>query len=311
MKRVILAAALAFAVTVSAHAQNGTLTRSFVSSTGVDTNACTITAPCASFAQAYTKIGANGIVAALDPGKYGPLSITSPVTINGNGWAAITGPSGADAIDITAPSGNVTLTGLELDGANAGLHGIFLTSPLSATATLNIRDCVVSNFIGSGIAIQPTWGGSPNRGAFFYLLITNTSSLSNGQNGIGIATTGNNIEILGAINGSTADNNSNYGFDLEGGLNLTVTGSFAQNNGSYGIYETGVTTMVFRDTIATTNDSIASNTYADFYAAGPGTLALYHNTIGTFSGNNTPTYSDGTNQISGVTGSAPTIQSTY
>jgi hypothetical protein len=90
MKRIILAAALAVTLpAVSAHAQNGTLTRSFVSSTGVDTNPCTITQPCATFATAYTKIGANGIIAALDPGKYGPLTgtsaITGPVTINGNG----------------------------------------------------------------------------------------------------------------------------------------------------------------------------------------------------------------------------------
>jgi hypothetical protein len=67
-----------------AQAQNGSLTRSFVSSAGVDSNPCTITQPCASFAQAYTKVGANGIIAALDPGKYGPLTIAGPVTINGN-----------------------------------------------------------------------------------------------------------------------------------------------------------------------------------------------------------------------------------
>src|ERR1700722_16414031 len=102
MKRVILAAALALAITLPAHAQNGTLTRSFVSSTGVDTNPCTITQPCGSFAVAYTKISANGIIAALDPGKYGPLTIIGPVTINGNGWAAITGLAAGSAITINA-----------------------------------------------------------------------------------------------------------------------------------------------------------------------------------------------------------------
>ena len=57
-----IATALALAAVVQAapaQAQNGALTRSFVSSGGVDTNACTITAPCASFAQAYTKVGAT------------------------------------------------------------------------------------------------------------------------------------------------------------------------------------------------------------------------------------------------------------
>src|SRR5580704_17769947 len=97
MKSYVLGFALLSAIAVvagaPAQAQNGTLTRSFVSSAGVDTNPCTITQPCASFAVAYTKIGANGIIAALDPGKYGPLTITGPVTVNGNGWSAITAPA--------------------------------------------------------------------------------------------------------------------------------------------------------------------------------------------------------------------------
>ena len=59
----LLSAAAIFAC-APAQAQNGSLTRSFVSSAGLDSNACSIAAPCASFAQAYTKIGANGIIAA-------------------------------------------------------------------------------------------------------------------------------------------------------------------------------------------------------------------------------------------------------
>ena len=78
----VLFSAAAIIANTPTHAQNGTLTRSFVSSAGVDSNSCTITAPCATFAQAYSKISANGIIAALDPGKYGPLNIVgaSPST---------------------------------------------------------------------------------------------------------------------------------------------------------------------------------------------------------------------------------------
>src|SRR5271155_2738436 len=119
-----LLSAIAIVASTPAQAQNGTLTRSFVSSAGLDSNACTIAAPCASFAQAYTKIGANGIIAALDPGKYGPIAITGPVTVNGNGWAAITAPASGSGITIAAGSGNVTLTGLEIDGAGSGYNGI-------------------------------------------------------------------------------------------------------------------------------------------------------------------------------------------
>jgi hypothetical protein len=123
MTRIILPLAVlttTLALVLPVQAQNGALTRSFVSSAGVDTNACTIAAPCATFATAYTKIGANGIIAALDPGKYGPITITGPVTINGNGWAAITAPASGNGtisgITINAVSGDVILTGLEIDG---------------------------------------------------------------------------------------------------------------------------------------------------------------------------------------------------
>src|SRR5580692_4645864 len=127
--------AITLALTLPAQAQNGTLTRSFVSSGGLDTNSCMITAPCASFAEAYTKVGANGIIAALDPGKSGP------VTINGNGWAAITGTAQGNGITINAVSGNVALIGLEIDGAAAAYNGIVFNSG----STLTVTNCIVQN----------------------------------------------------------------------------------------------------------------------------------------------------------------------
>ena len=108
-----LAAALA-AVLPAVPAQATPLTRTFVSSAGSDSNPCSITLPCATFAHAYGLTLSNGIVTALDPGKYGPLSITGPITIDGNGWAAITAPATGNGISISAGSGNVTLTGLNI-----------------------------------------------------------------------------------------------------------------------------------------------------------------------------------------------------
>src|ERR1700728_3880072 len=159
---VALLAATAIVASAPAQAQNGSLTRSFVSSAGLDTNACTIAAPCATFAHAYTVIGANGIIAALGAGKYGPIAITGPVTINGNGWAAITAPAQGNGITITAGSGNVTLTGLEIDGAGAALNGIVFNSG----GNLAVKNCLLKDFIadtqngqtGNGILIAPPTG---------------------------------------------------------------------------------------------------------------------------------------------------------
>ena len=144
MRFVLPCAALAAALAVSlpAHAA-GTLTRTFVSSTGVDTNPCTIAAPCATFAQAYTQVVANGIVAALDPGKYGSLTITGPVTIDGNGWAAITALASGSGIKIQAGSSdNVILRGIAIDGGNGSANnGIEFDSGASLTVT----DCIARN----------------------------------------------------------------------------------------------------------------------------------------------------------------------
>lgn len=131
-----------------AQAQNGTLTRTFVSSTGIDTNPCTIAAPCASFARAYTQVQTGGIVAALDPGKYGPLTVSGPVTVDGNGWAAITAPATGTGVTINAQqSDKVTLKGLNIDGVGAANYGVYLNTG----GELNILDCTIKNTLLDGV----------------------------------------------------------------------------------------------------------------------------------------------------------------
>ena len=106
---------------------------------------------------AYAATAANGIIAALDPGKYGPLTITGPVTINGYGWAAITGPASDNAITINAnPNDKIALIGLEIDGANAASNGIQFNSG----GVLSVRDSVIRNFTQSGIFFQPSASSS-------------------------------------------------------------------------------------------------------------------------------------------------------
>ena len=258
MKHSIVAATLALAVTLalslSAQAQNGTLTRSFVSSSGIDSNPCTDAEPCATFAHAYTAVGANGIVAALDPGRYGPLTITGPVTINGNGWAAITEPAGSNGITITATSGNVTLKGLEIDGAGAGGSGVTLNSALSGDLNLSILNCVISNSTGTGIAIVPSASsGTP----LLNLLMTNTSSFNN-ANGISIIPSGN-ASVAGTITGLNAANNSHDGFNIGGSSALAIVNSLASQNANDGINATGAGTTVTLKGSTIVNNNVGVN----------------------------------------------------
>jgi hypothetical protein len=232
------------------------LTRTFVSASGVDTNPCTISAPCATFAHAYSLTGASGIIAALDPGKYGPLTITYPVTVNGNGWAAITGTAQGNGITVNAGSGNVILTGIEVDGAGAAYNGIVLNSGNSLT----VSNCIVKDFIssngtsGNGIMIAPAFGAVD-------FTIVNTIALNNGRAGIQYLPPSGSAAATGAIDHVIAANNAiGMAVDLSavsgGSAAVTISNSVESSNTSDGIVtaSAGSTVIVTLD-----RDEISSN----------------------------------------------------
>ena len=196
----VLLAAAAVVASAPAQAQNGSLTRSFVSSSGVDTNPCTVTQPCATFAHAYTAVGPSGIVAALDPGKYGPLTITGAVTIDGNGWAAITAPANSNGITINAQSNDkITLKGLAIDGVGTANNGILFNTG----AGLNVFDCTIKNTLDNGIyvsVLNPMSLLVSNTFISNINSVTNSSGiyLFNGSNNGGLAATIDRVMISDA-----------------------------------------------------------------------------------------------------------------
>jgi hypothetical protein len=239
--RIVLPLTLLTATFALALPAQASLTRTFVSAAGSDSNPCTITQPCASFAHAYSLTAPNGIVAALDPGKYGPLTITGPITINGNGWAAITAPAAGNGITINAgASDNVTLIGLEIDGAGAGYDGIVLNSAGSLTVT----NCTLQNFVlngsdpttGNGILMQPTAGA-------LAFTITNATTSNNGWAGIQFTPHGSSPTANGVIDHVVTDANHD-GISVNPGhatglIVVTVSNSIASNNSNDGIIATG------------------------------------------------------------------------
>jgi hypothetical protein len=213
-------------------AQATSLTRTFVSSAGNDSNPCTITQPCATFAHAYSLTAADGIIAALDPGKYGPLTITGAITINGYGWAAITAPAAGDGIIINAgATDQVTLTGLEIDGANAGYNGIHFNSGASLTVT----NCVLQNFknagdftTGNGIFMAPTSGTVD-------FTITGTTASNNGYAGIQYLPSSGSASAKAVVDHVVATaNHFGIGFSTalasSGTLLVSISNSIASNN---------------------------------------------------------------------------------
>ncbi|HKD75279.1 MAG TPA: right-handed parallel beta-helix repeat-containing protein [Ktedonobacterales bacterium] len=210
------------------------LTRTFVSSAGSDSNPCTITLPCQSFAHAYSLTLSSGIVTALDPGRYGPLIIGGPVTINGNGWASITAPAGGAGIQVNAAlTDKVQLIGLNVDGAGAGYNGIVFI----AGSSLDVTNCVLQNFVsdgsqtsGNGILLEPMSGTMS-------FTITNTTASNNRNAGIAYLPLSGAPSATGVIDHVVATRNGGGGIivltDLPaagGSAFVSISNSIVSNN---------------------------------------------------------------------------------
>jgi Right handed beta helix region len=107
----------------SAFAGNG---RSWVASTGSDSNPCTRSQPCATFQGALANTNAGGEIDVVNPGDYGAILIvnTGGFTIDGGGMAHISAGGGAAAIQVLGASGpvivrNLTVTGGGISFANS------------------------------------------------------------------------------------------------------------------------------------------------------------------------------------------------
>src|ERR1700751_3123315 len=92
----------------------------FVSFEGLDTNPCSRTSPCRSFAAAIAVTSAGGTVIVLDSAGYGPFTISQSVSVIAPEglYAGISFSSGTGiTISGTAATDVVTLRGLSIEGS--------------------------------------------------------------------------------------------------------------------------------------------------------------------------------------------------
>jgi hypothetical protein len=204
--------------------------RTFVSAQGSDANACTLSAPCRTFAAALAQTSPGGIIDVLDPAGYGALTINKSVTIIGRDWASILVTSG-NAITVTAGASDViSLRGLIIDGAGTANFGIIL----SAGGTLNVQNSVIRRFAFEGILLSPT--ASSNK-----LFVSSTLISDNGGSAIVVSPAGSGINVTASLNRVELLNNTFHGVlaagsNSMGPLNVTVADSAAANNGLVGFY---------------------------------------------------------------------------
>ncbi|HEY0322582.1 MAG TPA: NosD domain-containing protein [Pyrinomonadaceae bacterium] len=148
-------------------------TRTWVSGVGDDSNPCSRTAPCLTFAGAIMKTNVGGEINALDPGGFGSVTINQSVTIDGGeGFAGILTLPGTTAIIVNLttsiandPEQRVVLRRLSINGTGQCGVGCGLslgTRAINATSfkTLDVEHCFIQNFTTAGINVSLTTSGS-------------------------------------------------------------------------------------------------------------------------------------------------------
>jgi hypothetical protein len=232
---VLTVVVLLFACSSLAHAQ---ATRTWVSGVGDDVNPCSRTAPCKTFAGAYSKTAAAGEINVLDPGGFGAVTIGKSLTISSEGFEAGVLVSGTNAIIINAGVGDtVVLRGLDIEGLGTSLDGIKVIGSLGA---LHVEKCTINAFRGSngsGIEIAP----APLSAATTQVFIKDTIVRNNGQGtGGGIfINPGANATIKASLDNVRMENNI-FGIKVLGGTsNISVSNSVSAGNSAAGF--SGVT----------------------------------------------------------------------
>jgi len=173
--------------------------RTWVSAvSGNDGNPCTTALPCLTFAGALANTAPSGEIDVLTPGDYGPVTITTALSIynDGVGAAGALTTSGTSGITINAgPSDAVDLRGLVFNGFSAsGTSGVVFNSG----AQLHIANCVFQGFATSGMTFSPGSGSA----AIAEMVVQDSMILANGTgllikpaDGISVHVTLNKIHI--------------------------------------------------------------------------------------------------------------------
>jgi hypothetical protein len=227
--------------------------RTFVSASGDDASPCTRDAPCLTFAAALRNTSAGGEIDALDPGDFGPVTLTGSMTIDGGGGsvAGALVASGTRGITVNAGANDaVNLRGLVFDGyGETGASGVVFNSG----SRLQVEHCTFQGFDTAGIAFTPGAGSATTAQMF----VEDSTMVGNAYGvsviptaGIAAAVTLTRVHLdQNSITGLIAD-----GTNGSGPIQVAVGDGSASLNADNGITVTsamaGVTMDVIRTTIA-------------------------------------------------------------
>jgi hypothetical protein len=189
--------------------------RTFVASTGVDSNPCSLTAPCRTFTQALSSTASGGEIIVLDSAAYGPVTIAQSVSIVAPPgiYAGVTVFSGA-GITISGAGVVVSLRGLTVN-SQGGSTGIQFTQGNE----LHLERIHASGFSG-GVGIDVTADAS----------ITSVDEASVEDNTVGIRIGAPTTIARAYLDHVRANNNGSNGIQATDKSLITVRDSITMKN---------------------------------------------------------------------------------
>ena len=224
-------------------------TRTWVSGVGDDTNPCSRSAPCKTFAGAISRTAKDGEISVLDPGGYGAVTITQSITINGTNGAGygsilaslVTGVT----IAITEPTDvrrTVRLIALDINGAGSGIHGVRILGSNLAGTSVVIENGRIDGFTGSRISDERTNGGK--------LVVSDTTVRHTLASGIRIAAGGVN-RIDATLTNVRVHNSATAALTVNGGAKAMVSNSvFSGSTFGLDIEQTNTSATVDGSTVS-------------------------------------------------------------
>jgi hypothetical protein len=238
LSRIGLVAFLYAAFSVTAHAQ---ATRTWVSGVGDDVNPCSRTAPCKTFAGAISKTAAGGEISVLDPGGYGPVTITKSITINGTGTLGSILSSSTSGVIVNAGANDtIILRDISINGAGSGTNGIRYV----AGGTLMVDHCWIYGIKGSpGRGIDVALANNGN------LKVINSVIENVLEDGIRMNTTSG--QILATIENTEVMNCGGRGINAINNVRAAITRSRVTHN-TNGIHTTGSNSLLNLDRVFVT-----------------------------------------------------------
>ncbi len=269
--------------------------RTWVSGTGNDMNACSRSLPCKTFSGAYLQTATPGEIDAVDSGDFGIITINHSVTIDGGeGQIAGIEVSSGSAITITAGSNDVIiLRNLEINGLNSGVYGIQFNSG----GTLIIENCKIYGFTNA-IYWSSSLGGN---------LIVRNSTITNNYNGVVVLPISNSNILNVSVSNSLFSENA--GTSIWGYTNHTSSLIFidvencvlTQNLWGVSAASAGVTVNCANNTFSRNSGGAIINGGGLIYLTAN---QIENNNYGALSSGG-PIYSFGNNAISGNVSSSP------